>query len=161
MTAIQIRAAVAGDAPSILGLIQELADYEKESDAVKTSVADLDAALFGDSPAAFAHLAVDGDRVVGLALWFLTYSTWEGKHGIYLEDLYVSPDARGAGLGKRLIATLAALCTEREYRRLEWSVLRWNDSAIGFYDALGGTPQSDWERYRLDGEALRAVAAQQ
>ena len=93
-------------------------------------------------------------RVVGMALWFLTFSTWTGRHGIHLEDLFVEPAHRGSGLGKALLTTLAQVCCERGYRRLEWKVLRWNAPSIAFYESLGAHPQVEWETYRLDGAAL-------
>ena len=146
--------------PAILGLVHELAIYEKEPHAAQASVADFCAALFPDgrAPIAFAHVAeVDGE-IVGMALWYVTFSTWLGRGGIWLEDLFVSPEHRGSGLGKGLLATLAALCAERGYGRLEWWVLRWNASALGFYDSLGGEPMDEWLTYRLEGRYLDALA---
>ena len=106
------------------------------------------------APTAFAHVAVVDGTVVGMAIWYITFSTWLGGAGIWLEDLFVSPQHRGSGLGKGLLATLAAVCTERGYRRLEWWVLRWNTPSIGFYDSIGGQPMDEWLTYRLHGEAL-------
>ncbi|WP_309080125.1 GNAT family N-acetyltransferase [Zhihengliuella sp.] len=145
-------------------MINELAAYEREPDAVRTTEAMLQDHLFGKQPGVFAHVAAipgaDGDDVVGMAIWYLTYSTWEGVHGIHLEDLYVRPEARGTGSGKALLATLAAIAVERGYRRLEWQVLDWNAPAIGFYDALGAGSLDGWTTRRLHGDALQAVAAQ-
>jgi GNAT superfamily N-acetyltransferase len=157
----RIRPAEPDDVPVILRLIRELAEYEKALDEVAATPAQLDAALFpvDGSPATFAHLAeVDGE-VVGMALWFLSFSTWTGTHGIWLEDLYVSPAHRGHGLGQDLLSTLAQLCLERGYHRLEWWVLDWNTPSIGFYRSIGARPQDEWTRFRLDGEALAVQAA--
>jgi GNAT superfamily N-acetyltransferase len=154
-----IRAAEPRDVPAILGLVRELALYEKEPDAVEATEAHFRNALFpGDgAPTAFAHVAVVDGTVVGMAIWYVTFSTWLGRSGIWLEDLYVSPRHRGSGIGKLLLAELARLCTERGYGRLEWWVLRWNTPSIGFYDALGGQPMDEWLTYRLDGRDLDAV----
>jgi len=146
--------------PAILALVHELAVYEKAPDAVEATEADFRVALFPQdrAPTAFAHVAeVDGE-IVGMAFWFVTFSTWLGRSGIWLEDLFVSPAHRGSGLGKGLLAALAALCTERGYRRLEWWVLKWNAPSIGFYDSLGGQPMDEWLSYRLDGQDLDALA---
>ena len=121
----------------------------------------LDAALFGDSPALFGHVATaDGSpEVVGVALWFLTFSTWRGTHGIHLEDLYVSPGSRGSGLGRELLRTLAQECVDRGFARLEWSVLDWNTPSIEFYRAAGAVPMDGWTVYRLTDDALPRFAA--
>ena len=145
--------------PAILGLVRDLAVYEREPDAVEATEADFRAALFPQdrAPTAFAHVAeVDGE-IVGMALWYVTFSTWLGRGGIWLEDLFVSPDHRGSGLGKKLLATLAAVCAERGYGRLEWWVLRWNTPSIGFYDSIGGQPMDEWLTYRLEGQELAAL----
>lgn len=150
------RAATAADVPAILRLVRELAVYEREPDAVEATEADFATALFprDGAPTAYAHVAeVDGE-VVGMAVWFLTFSTWTGKPGIHLEDLYVGPAHRGSGLGKALLLELARVCSERGYRRLEWCVLRWNTPAIEFYDALGARAMDEWTDYRADGETL-------
>lgn len=155
-----IRTATPADIPQILRLVHDLAVYEKEPDAVEATEEDFAAALFPakGSPTAFCHVAEAGEgkerRVVGMALWFLTFSTWTGRNGIHLEDLYVEPRHRGSGLGKALLATLAQECRERGHRRLEWSVLRWNAPSIAFYESLGAQPQTEWETYRLDGAGL-------
>jgi GNAT superfamily N-acetyltransferase len=146
--------------PAILRLVHELAIYEKEPHAVEATEAQFREALFpGEgAPTAFGHVAeVDGE-IVGMAIWYLTFSTWLGGAGIWLEDLFVSTEHRGSGLGKKLLATLAAVCADRGYGRLEWWVLRWNTPSIGFYDSIGGQPMDDWLTYRLDGEALDALA---
>jgi GNAT superfamily N-acetyltransferase len=153
-----IRPAVPADVPRISELIAELADYERSLDQVTARTADLHAALFADQPTVYAHVAQVGDAVVGFALWFLNFSTWLGKHGIYLEDLYVSPQMRGRGIGRALLRELAALCQQRGYGRLEWWVLDWNSPAISFYRSIGAAPMSDWTVYRLAGQALTDLA---
>lgn len=152
-----IRPATRADVPTILQLIHDLAVYEKEPHAVRNTVEGLETALFGSSPAVFAHVAVNSSGIEGFALWFLNYSTWEGTHGIYLEDLYVRPSARGAGHGTALLRTLAAIAAERGYARVEWSVLNWNTPSIRFYERIGAVPQQDWTTYRLTGEPLRKL----
>ncbi|WP_307086683.1 GNAT family N-acetyltransferase [Arthrobacter agilis] len=154
-----IREARPADVPVILQLIHDLALYEREPDAVKNTVESLEDALFGDRPTIFAHVAETGGRVQGFALWFLNYSTWEGVNGIYLEDLYVRPEARGAGHGKALLGHLARIAAERGYARVEWSVLDWNEPSIRFYEQLGARPQSGWSTFRLTGSALAEAAA--
>ena len=152
-----IRPAAAADVPVLLELVHELAAYEREPDAVEATEAMLRDALFGPAPLACAHVAVlDGD-VVGFALWYVTFSTWKGRAGIWLEDLFVRPAARGQGLGKALLTTLAGVCAERGYARFQWWVLDWNDSAIGFYRSLGAVAQGEWTTMRVDGEALREL----
>lgn len=159
-----IRAARPEDADGIHARICDLAVYEREPDAVTGTAEDLRTVLFGDSPAAFCHVAevtaADGStQIAGIALWFLTYSTWEARHGIWLEDLFVLPERRGSGIGSALLRTLAGICVERGYRRLEWTVLDWNEPSIGFYRSLGARPQSDWTTYRLSGEELESLGA--
>jgi GNAT superfamily N-acetyltransferase len=147
------------DVPTAVALVRELADYERALSEVRLTEEQLRECLFGVSPALFGHVAEDDEgRVVGLALWFLNFSTWRGTHGIYLEDLYVQPAQRGRGLGKELLATLAAVCVERGYSRLEWSVLDWNTPSIDFYEAAGAVPMDDWTVFRLTDDALTAFA---
>lgn len=155
-----IRPARPADVPTILELIHDLARYEREPDAVKASEADLRTALFGEHPAVFAHVAEDGGQIVGFALWFRTFSTWEGVHGIHLEDLYVRPEARGAGHGKALLRELARTAVAHGYARVEWAVLDWNAPSIAFYEALGARPQDEWTTYRLTGPALAELGGE-
>ncbi|GAA3198375.1 GNAT family N-acetyltransferase [Actinocorallia longicatena] len=153
-----IREATVEDVPTMLRFVRELAEYEREADQVKATEEQLRRDLFGESPAVFAHIAEDASgEAVGFALWFLSYSTWEGRHGIYLEDLYVTPEARGGGHGKALLQRLAAIAVERGYGRFEWSVLDWNEPSIGFYKGLGARAQDEWTVYRLAGDTLRSV----
>ena len=154
-----IRPARESDVAAILSLIIDLAVYENEPDAVETTEADLQAALFADEPQVFAHVAEADGQVVGFALWYVTFSTWTGKHGIWLEDLFVQPAHRGSGLGKALLAELARICVERDYRRLEWWVLDWNEPAKGFYGSLGAVAMDEWTVRRLDGQNLARLAA--
>ena len=140
-------------------MVHELADFERAADECALTQAQLTAALFGDAPALFGHVAVDADdRPFGFALWFLNFSTWAGVHGIYLEDLYVSPAARGTGAGRALLRALAQLCVERGYARLDWWVLHWNP-ARDFYASIGAVAMDEWLPYRLTGDALATLAA--
>ncbi len=159
-TSSRVRPAVPGDVPVILALVRELAEYEKALDQVEASREQLGEALFPDGrePAAFAHVAEVDGAVVGGAIWFLSFSTWTGTHGIWLEDLYVTPARRGSGLGQELLSTLGAICVERGYSRLEWWVLDWNTPSIGFYESIGAVAQDEWTRVRLDGRPLGALA---
>jgi GNAT superfamily N-acetyltransferase len=154
-----IREARPSDVPVILQLIHDLAIYEREPDAVKNTTQSLQDALFGERPTIYAHVVEARGEIQGFALWFLNYSTWEGVNGIYLEDLYVRPEARGAGYGKALLANLAKIAADRGYARVEWSVLNWNEPSIRFYESLGARPQSEWSTFRLTGDALARVAA--
>lgn len=156
-----IRAATVADVPAVLTLIRALADYERAPDAVETTEADLRRALFPDDaqPTVFCHLAEQDGVVAGMALWFVTFSTWTGRHGIWLEDLFVLPDHRGLGHGKALLTTLARICAERGWTRLEWTVLDWNQASIEFYRSLGAGAMADWTSYRLTGDALTTLAA--
>ncbi len=153
-----VRPAVCTDVPLLLTMIGELAEYERAGHKVRATENQLQATLFGDRPAAFCHVAEVGDEVVGFALWFLNFSTWTGAHGIYLEDLYVRPQRRAAGVGSALLRELAAVCVDRGYPRLEWSVLDWNVDARGFYVALGAEARGDWVPYRVSGAALADLA---
>ncbi len=123
---LSVRPITADDVPAVVGLVRELAEYEKARHEARMTEDQLSAALFGDSRALFGHVAVADGQVVGMALWFLNFSTWRGTHGIYLEDLYVQPRHRGTGLGRELLRTLAEVCVQRGYDRLEWAVLDWN-----------------------------------
>ncbi|MFG1942675.1 GNAT family N-acetyltransferase [Nonomuraea sp. NPDC048826] len=152
-----IRSATPADVPAIRQMIRELAEYEKSLDQARATEEQLHRALFGPEPKVFAHVAEDdGGEVVGFALWFLSFSTWTGTHGLYLEDLYVRPRRRGGGHGKALMAELARICLERGYERFEWSVLDWNEPSINFYKSIGAVPCDEWVRYRLSGGALAA-----
>lgn len=155
-----IRPARAADVPTLVALVRELADYERAPDAAVLDEDSLRQSLFGPTPAVFAHVASDDDgAVVGFAIWFLNFSTWHGRHGIYLEDLFVRPAARGRGHGRALLAELARICVDRGYGRLEWWVLDWNAPAIGFYRSLGAEPMSEWTTYRLTGSPLAELAS--
>ncbi|MFC7625461.1 GNAT family N-acetyltransferase [Microlunatus sp. GCM10028923] len=149
-----IRPATEADVPALIGLIKELAAYEREPDAVKITEEQLTALLFGPDPRVYALVAEDQQRVAGMAIYFLNFSTWEGKLGIYLEDLYVSPESRGSGLGKALLQSLAAIAVARDYGRFEWAVLDWNQPALDFYRSLGAVPMEEWTVHRLAGDAL-------
>jgi GNAT superfamily N-acetyltransferase len=155
-----IRAAGIDDVPVIVALVRELADYEREPDAVVATEQHFRDALFGDQPLAHCLVAEDADsEVVGFAIWFVNFSTWLGTHGIYLEDLFVQPSARGAGHGRALLTELARIAVSRGYGRVEWSVLDWNTPAQGFYRSLGAGPQDDWTVWRLTGDALRDLVS--
>jgi GNAT superfamily N-acetyltransferase len=156
-----IRPAAPTDIPTIRALVAELAEYEREPDAAKATEAQLQAALFAEHPAVFALMAEDdAGAPVGFALYFLNFSTWNGTHGIYLEDLFVRPEARGGGHGSALLRELARIAVERGYGRVDWSVLNWNEPSIGFYKALGAVPLDEWTTMRLTGEALRVFGSQ-
>ncbi|MGO8955897.1 MAG: N-acetyltransferase family protein [Streptosporangiaceae bacterium] len=153
-----IRRATPADVPAIYQLIRDLAEYERSLPEVTGTQERLLQSLFGPDPAVFVHVAEHDGTVVGFALWFLNYSTWLCQHGIYLEDLYVTPQARGHGYGRALLAELAALCVQRGYGRLEWWVLDWNAPALGFYASLGARPMDEWTVHRLTGRALADLA---
>ena len=150
----RVRRARREDVPAIVELVHGLADYERAPDECHLTAAQLETALFGDAPAVFCHVAEHEGEVAGCALWFLSFSTWRGVHGIYLEDLFVRPETRGTGLGKALLTALAQECVTSGYERLEWSVLNWNTPAIDFYKSLGAGPQDEWTTYRLTNAAL-------
>jgi GNAT superfamily N-acetyltransferase len=156
-----VRTARPDDVPAILGLIRGLADYEHSLDEVKVTEAELTATLFGPEPAVFAHVGEHEGQVAGLALWFVNYSTWTGRPGMYLEDLFVTPGLRRSGLGRALLAELARVCVERGYVRLDWAVLDWNTPALEFYASLGAQPLDTWRLHRLAGPALEALAARE
>lgn len=153
-----IRPALAADVPVVLQLVNELATYEREPDAVLATEGDLHAALFGDDAVARCHVALHDDQVVGFALWYRTFSTWQGKPGLWLEDLYMRPQARGTGLGKALLVELAQICVVQGWSRFEWWVLDWNTPAQEFYRSMGARPQDAWTVWRVDGETLRDLA---
>ena len=153
-----IRPAVKKDAPIILQLIKELAEYEKAPNEVIATTKDIEDTIFAEDPKVFCELVeIDGD-VVGMAIWFLNYSTWQGRHGIYLEDLYIKPEFRGKGFGKALLQHLARICSERGYGRFQWWVLDWNSPAIEFYHSIGAVPMSEWTVFRVSGEPLKKLA---
>jgi GNAT superfamily N-acetyltransferase len=155
----QIRFATAADVPQILAFVRELAEFEREPEAVVATEAMLEAALFGPRPAAEAVIAEGADGApLGFALFFQNFSTWTGLPGMYLEDLYVTPAARGAGVGKALLRHLADIAVSRGYGRFEWSVLDWNQPAIDFYRAMGAKGMDEWTVQRVTGDALLALA---
>lgn len=153
-----IRPATPDDVPAITELIRELAEYEKLLDQVQLDEADLHEHLFGNRPYAEVLIAEEAGTVVGLALFFHNYSTFRCRPGIYLEDLFVKPTHRGKGHGKELLLSLARLAVERGCARVEWSVLNWNEPAIGFYQSIGAVPMDEWTVYRLTGDALTRAA---
>ncbi len=156
---IQIVSAKPEHVSLILGFIRKLAEYEKLSHEVVTDEKQLLSHLFGDHPAAEVALAYYGEQAAGFAVFFTTFSTFAGQPGIYLEDLFVEAEARGLGIGKALLRYLARLAVERGYGRLEWSVLDWNEPSIEFYRRLGAVPLDEWTVYRLNGDALKALAS--
>ncbi|SFR10506.1 Acetyltransferase (GNAT) family protein [Lentzea waywayandensis] len=147
------------DVDAVVGLVHELALYEKAPEQCHLTAEQLHTALFCESPALFGHVAEVDGQVVGIALWFLNFSTWDGVHGIYLEDLYVTPDQRGNGLGKQLLEALARECVARGYTRLQWWVLNWNEPSIGFYKSLGAIPMDEWTTMRVADEALQKLGS--
>ncbi|RAK57967.1 GNAT family N-acetyltransferase [Phenylobacterium deserti] len=155
---VTVRAASLADASLIYQFVRDLADYEKLLHEVDATQADIRRDLFGEAPRAFCDIAEADGQPVGFALWFYNYSTFRGRHGIYLEDLFVRPQARGAGAGKALLRRLAQRCVEEGLARLEWAVLDWNAPSIAFYDSLGAAPMNDWITRRLTGEALERLA---
>ncbi len=155
---MNLRAAASADVPVLVDLIRELAAYEREPDAVEVDGAMLADALFTAAPVVFATVADDGGAVVGMAIHFRNFSTWTGRVGIYLEDLYVRPDHRGRGVGRALLAHLARTAHELGYARVDWSVLDWNEPALAFYRSIGARPMTGWTGYRLEGDALTGFA---
>ncbi|MFT4251105.1 MAG: GNAT family N-acetyltransferase [Caulobacter sp.] len=155
---VTVRPAAPEDAALILSFVRDLAEYEKLLHEVEATQAHIEAALFCEAPKAFCDIAqVDGEPV-GLALWFYNYSTFVGRHGIYLEDLFVRPAARGLGAGKALLANLARRCLAENLGRLEWAVLDWNAPSIAFYDSLGAAAMDEWTVRRMTGQALAKLA---
>ena len=156
---IMIRAAQKQDAPVILQFIKDLAAYEKALEEVVADVAQIEQSLFVESPKAFALIAEEDGEPIGFAVYFFSYSTWLGQYGLYLEDLYVTPQARGHGAGLALMKKLADIAVKNQCSRFEWSVLDWNDPAIQFYKSIGAEPKNEWVGYRLAGAALNAFAS--
>ena len=148
------------DVEDIHRLIYELAVYEKAPEDMVATIDQIKTSLFDANPVAYCHVAEVDGKIVGIALWFLNYSTWLGKAGIYLEDLFVQPEFRGYGIGKGFMQTLAALCVERGYERFQWWVLDWNKPSIDFYQALGAVPMDEWTVFRLSGDALKKFASE-
>ena len=159
MTVLTIRPATIDDTDLILHFVRELAIYEKAEHEALATPAHVHRTLFCANPKVHGLICEAGGTAVGFAVYFFNYSTWLGKHGLYLEDLYVSPEARGLGAGKALLRHLAQLAVARDCGRFEWSVLDWNTPAIDFYESFGARPQSEWTTYRLTGQALLDFAA--
>jgi GNAT superfamily N-acetyltransferase len=154
----QIRRAKPEDAADITAMIHALAEFERAPDQCTVTETQISTALFGDFPTVHGHVAeVDGE-VAAMALWFLSFSTWDGVAGVYLEDLFVQPRFRRRGLARALLAALAGACVDNGYTRLSWAVLNWNADAIALYDHLGAQPQNEWTTYRLSGPRLAALA---
>ena len=156
---MRIRSARVEDAPIILQLIKELADFERAPDEVEATEKEIIETIFAEEPKVFCEVVEADDEIAGMAIWFLNYSTWQGKHGIYLEDLYIRPEFRGRGFGKALLKHLAALCNERGYGRFQWWVLDWNESAIEFYRGLGAEAMDEWTVYRVSGKGLEELGS--
>jgi GNAT superfamily N-acetyltransferase len=156
---VSIRPADRSDAATILQFVRDLAAYEKAADAVEATVDTIAQSLFGPDSISKAVLCERDGAAIGFAVWFLSYSTWQARNGLYLEDLYVTPEARGTGAGRALLRHLARLAVETGCGRFEWSVLNWNETAIRTYRAIGAEPLQEWTRYRLSGQALRDFAA--
>ena len=155
---LHIRPARRGDAPLVMQLIRELGEYERLAHEIDATPELIEQALFGEEPRVFCDIAEWHGQAVGFALWFYNFSTFRGRHGIYLEDLFVRPEARGHGLGKALLANLAKRCVAENLARLEWSVLDWNQPSIDFYRSLGAVGMDDWRIFRLTGDALETLA---
>ncbi|HEX7175776.1 MAG TPA: GNAT family N-acetyltransferase [Pyrinomonadaceae bacterium] len=155
---VRIKPATPADVPLILAFVKELAEYERSADKVVADEESLRESLFGERSVAEGRIAYVGGEPAGMALFFHNFSTWTGLRGLYLEDLYVRPEMRGRGVGRRLLAHLARLARERDCARFEWAVLNWNEPAIGFYQSLGAVPMDEWRIYRLTGDALDRLA---
>ena len=157
-----VRPATVGDIPAILMLIRGLAEYERALDEVVATEEKLRASFFCENPQVFAQVATrdegDNDKIIGLAVWHLNFSTWLGKHGMFLEDLYIIPEERGQGLGLALLKELAKICIERGYERLQWWVLDWNEPSIEFYKSIGAVSMDEWTVFRVSGEPLSSLA---
>lgn len=154
----QIRRAAPGDVADITAMIHELAEFEHAAGDCTVTEKQIATALFGPSPTVYGHVTEIDGRIAAMALWFLSFSTWDGVAGIYLEDLYVRPRFRRRGLARGLLGALAAECVRNGYSRLSWAVLNWNTDAIALYDAVGGQPQNEWTTYRVSGPELAALA---
>jgi len=154
-----IRYAVTEDAPRILQLIKDLAEYERVPLEAKATLEQIEETIFAEKPTAFCHVAEDNGLVVGISIWFLNYSTWLGKPGIYLEDLYIDPAYRSKGYGLALLKELGKICVERDYERLQWWVLDWNEPSIEFYRSLGAVPMDEWTVFRVSGQALKKLGS--
>ena len=158
MTEVKIRKATIDDSSLILTFVKELATYEKSQDAVLASVDDIKKNLFDKNTTTEAVICLSDDKPIGFAVYFLNFSTWLGKSGLYLEDLYVSPEFRGCGAGKKLLKYLAQLAVENDCGRFEWSVLDWNEPAINFYESIGAKPLSEWVGYRMEAQSLKDLS---
>jgi GNAT superfamily N-acetyltransferase len=152
---LKIRPAKREEVGEVLQLIQDLATYEKAPDQVEASSDDLLNTIFAKEPKVFCDLVEVDGQIAGMAIWFLNYSTWQAKHGIYLEDLYIKPEFRARGYGKALLKHLAQICDKQGYGRLQWWVLDWNSPAIEFYRSLGAEAMDEWTVYRTSGQALK------
>ena len=158
MSQLNIRPATEQDTDLILHFVRELAIYEKAEEEAKATPDHVRRTLFCANPAVFGLVCEIDHKAVGFAVYFFNYSTWQGQHGLYLEDLYITPDARGHGAGKALLQRLAQIAIEKDCGRFEWSCLDWNTPSLQFYDSLGALPQNEWIRYRMTGNALHALA---
>ena len=157
---LSLRPARPGEAPLVLAFVKELAVYERLEHDVEATEAEIDAALFGARPNVFCDIAEWDDQPVGFALWFLNFSTFRGRNGLYLEDVFVRPSHRGRGIGRAILRRLALKCVENHWARLEWAVLDWNSPAIRFYESCGAQMMTDWRICRGGGEALQRLAAE-
>ena len=158
MSLLNIRPATEQDIELILHFVRELAIYEKAEEEAKATPEHIRRTLFCANPAVFGLICEVDGKAVGFAVYFFNFSTWQGQHGLYLEDLYVTPDARGHGAGKALLQRLAQIALDKHCGRFEWSCLDWNEPSLKFYDSLGALPQTEWIRYRMTGEALQALS---
>jgi len=155
---LTIRPAVRADAAQILAYITELADYERARHQVVATLADIEHSLFDDGSTVHSLICERDGQAIGFAVYFYSYSTWQGRNGIYLEDLYITPEQRGGGAGRDVLRHIAREAVAKGCGRFEWSVLDWNEPAIGFYQSLGAEPQAEWVRYRLEGDRLLQFA---
>ena len=158
---LTMRRARSGEAGLVLSFVRELAEYEKLLHEVEATEADIDAALFGGNPRLFCEIAEWDGEPAGFAVWFVNFSTFSGRSGIYLEDLFVLPEHRGSGIGKALLQSLAKRCVREGLGRLDWAVLDWNDPSIGFYRSLGAKPSEGWTSFGLRGDALVALGSRE